>query len=162
MILAISGPPGSGKTTVAEAFAHAHSCELISAGAIFRKEAADRGMTLERFGAYAEAHKEVDQKLDAAVAADVERRAARGQNVVVAGRGQPQRPARRAGRGGKPVSDVRQEILERERSEGTRYLKIYGIEVQDASGFDLVIDSSNQTPEAIVALIGERVASWAR
>ncbi len=182
MILAISGPPGSGKTTVAEAFARAHRCDLISAGTIFRKEAADRGMTLERFGAYAEAHKEVDRKLDAAVAAAVEQRVAKRQNVVVDGRLQPWllarrgipcfkvlidaplevRSARVAGREGKPLSDVRQEILERERSERTRYLKIYGIEVQDASGFDLVIDSSNRTPEAIVAFIGERVASWAR
>lgn len=182
MILAISGPPGSGKTTVAKAFARAHGYALISAGARFRTEAAERGMTLEQFGGYAEAHEEVDRNLDAAVAEEVERRASKAQNLVVDGRLQPWllakrgvpclkvlidaplevRAARIAGREEKASADARREILERERSERTRYLEIYGIDVRDTSGFDLVIDSSYKMPEAIVALIAERVASWTR
>lgn len=181
MILAISGPPGSGKTTVAEAFAKANGYELVSAGILFRREAARRGMTLSQFGAYAEAHEAVDRTLDARVAADVERRAAKGQDVVVDGRLQPWllpkrgvrcfkvlidaplevRSARIAGREGVPPSAARKEILDRERSERTRYIKIYGIDVRDTSSFDLVMDSSDRTPEALVALLAERVSSWA-
>jgi len=113
--------------------------------------------------------------------AEVDKRAVAGTSVVVDGRVQPWllskrrircfkvlidaplevRAKRIAGREGKGLSVARREILERERSERTRYLKIYGIDVRDASGFDLVIDSSNRSPKAIVEMIAERVARWA-
>ena len=55
----------------------------------------------------------------------------------------------------------KKELRERERSERTRYAKIYGIEVRDASAFDLVVDSSDKSPDAVVAILEERVAKWA-
>ena len=69
MILAIGGPPGSGKTTVAERIAKDHGYALVSAGTMFRKMAADRKMSLEEFGRFATEHPEVDRALDAQVVA---------------------------------------------------------------------------------------------
>src|SRR3989442_2846613 len=181
MIVAISGPPGSGKTTVAEGFAKAHGCELVSAGAMFREGAKDYGMSLEKFGRYAEENREIERDLDTRVLKRVEALGRVGKDVVVDGRLQPWlleksgvpclkvlidaplqvRAERIAGREGKTVPQAKKEIRERERSERTRYAKVYEIDIRDSSVFDLVVDSSDKSPEAVVAILVERVAKWA-
>ena len=181
MIVAVSGPPGSGKTTVAERIAKTHRYELVSVGALFRERADDFSMSLEKFGRYAEEHPVIDQELDANALRRVEALMKEGKDVVVDGRLQPWllkkngipcltvlidapfgvRAERIAGREGKSLEQAKKELRERERSERTRYLKIYGIDVRDASAFDLVVDSSDKSPEAVMAILEERVAKWA-
>ncbi len=39
MIIAIGGPPGSGKSTAAALYAETHGCTLVSAGQVFREGA---------------------------------------------------------------------------------------------------------------------------
>jgi len=67
MIIAIGGPPGSGKSTAAALYAETHGCTLVSAGQVFREGARARGLSLEAYGAYAATHPEVDRELDALV-----------------------------------------------------------------------------------------------
>jgi predicted cytidylate kinase len=67
------------------------------------------------------------------------------------------RVSRIAGREGKDLDQVRNEILERERSERTRYEKIYQIDLADLAIYDLVIDSRDITPEKVVGIIREKV-----
>jgi len=180
MIIAISGPPGSGKTTVAERFAKASGFEFISAGAVFREMAADYGMSLADFSRYAQEHHNVDRELDEQIVSRVRKMREAGANVVVEGRLQPWllpkhgipcrkilvdapldvRAERVAGREGNTVKQAEREVREREKSERTRYSRIYGVDVRDRSVFELVVDSSDKTPEAIVAILMERVAAW--
>ena len=49
--------------------------------------------------------------------------------------------------------DVSSEILKREKSEAARYKKYYKIDLNNKSIYDLVIDSSDKTPEVILAII---------
>jgi cytidylate kinase len=177
MILAIGGPPGSGKTTVAERWSAVRGFALVSAGQRFRTMASERGLSLEAFGRAAEQDPSIDRALDAAVLAEVQDKAASGADVVVDGRIQAyllsharipsfkvlidaplhvraERIARRENTG---AADAKHEILIREASERIRYKSIYGIDLRDTSVFDLVIDSRDKTPDEIVARIAAQV-----
>jgi len=178
MILAIGGPPGSGKTTVAERIAAKEGYALVSAGTLFRAMAGERGMSLDAFGEYATDHPEVDRDLDRRVVDDVVRLASEGRGVVVEGRLSAHMLARRgveclkvwidapravraervAGRDGTSVKDAMRSISGREKLERARYKRFYGIDLRDTTTFDLVLDSGVRTPEDLVAEILARVA----
>lgn len=178
MIVAIAGPPGSGKTTVAELFAKAHGYALVSAGGKFRAMAEAKGLSLEAFGQAAQADADIDRSLDRAVLEEILKEDGGGRNVIVDGRIQAHLLAQRrvpclkvlidaplavrakriAGREHKTAKVARREITLRESSERARYKAIYGIDLGDASVYDFVIDSSDKTPDQIVELLWSKVA----
>ena len=47
----------------------------------------------------------------------------------------------------------KEEILNREKSETIRYKKYYDIDVDDTSIYDLVINTSDKTPDDIVNIV---------
>ena len=51
----------------------------------------------------------------------------------------------------------KKEIIEREKSEKTRYKNYYGIDLGNTSIYDLIIDSSNKKPEEIIDIILEKL-----
>ncbi|MCI4371177.1 MAG: cytidylate kinase family protein [Thermoplasmata archaeon] len=177
MILVIGGPPGSGKTTIAQRWATSRGYVLVSAGTRFRAMAKERGMTLEQFGKAAEQDPAIDRALDREILEEIQAKQAAGENVVVDGRIQASllaksgipclkvlidasldvRAERIAGREKKSVREAKEEIIARESSEQVRYKKIYGIDLRDTRVFDLVVDSGKKTPDEIVALIASRV-----
>lgn len=63
-IIALSGSPGSGKSTIAKKLAAKLGYEHISMGDLRRKLARDRGMTLEEFNCWSETHPEGDFDAD--------------------------------------------------------------------------------------------------
>ncbi len=177
MIVAIGGPPGSGKTTVAEKFAQAHAYHLVSAGLRFRQMAKDRGMDLLAFSQAAEKDLEIDRALDRAVLEEILRYDTGGRDVIVDGRIQAQllaarrvpclkvlidaplevRAKRIAGRETTASRKAEAEIQTREASERARYQTLYAIDLADRSVYDLVIDSADKTPDQIVELVWSQV-----
>ncbi len=165
MRITISGPPGSGTTTVAKLLAERLGYRLISAGEIFRKLAAERGMTLEEFSRYAEDNPEIDFYIDKLQ----KEMAERDDNVVVEGRlsgwmvknafkvwiyASPEvRYKRIAQREGKDLARVRTETRRREELEKRRYKKFYSIDLDDVSVYHLAINSEHFRPEEIVDII---------
>ena len=177
MIVAVGGPPGSGKTTVAERFAKAHGYALVSAGLKFRAWAKERGLSLEAFGEAAASDPEIDRALDRAIFEVVLRQDAAGRDVVVEGRIQAPllagrrvpclkilidaplgvRAKRIAGREKTSAKAAEKGIVERAALERDRYKALYGIDLEDRSLYDLVIDSSDKTPDQVVDLVWARV-----
>ena len=169
-VLTISGVPGSGTTTIARLLAEKLNLKMIYIGEIFRELAKEHKMTLEEFGEYADDNPEIDRKLD-------ERQLEYGKlgNIVLEGRlsgcvmrinninafkvlltaDLEERIKRVMGRENKGYEQVREEIEAREELELERYKKIYNLNYLDISVYDLVIDTTDMSPEEIVIKIIE-------
>lgn len=165
MIITISGPPGSGKSTLSRILSARMGMELISIGDIFRKQAEQRCMSLGEFGLLAKSDEGIDSTLDE----EQKRIAEVKDNIVLEGRlsgflvdadlkvwlkaPAGVRAERIAKRENKSVSAATSEILEREQCERERYLNYYNIDIKDLSIYDLVIDSSKWSPEEIGEIV---------
>jgi cytidylate kinase len=164
LLITVSGPPGSGTTTASRRVAQALAVELLPGGEVFRAMAAERGMNLAAFGAYAAEHPEVDVELDTRLAA----RARKG-DVVIESRlagwiahndglasvktwidCEPRiRASRVAGREGITIEQAFDENATRQRVERDRYRAVYGIDMEERSIYDLVLDSGEMSPDEI-------------
>ncbi len=155
LVVAVSGLPGSGKTTYAKYIAEEYGLRYVSNGSLFRELAAEMGMDLEEFHRYAEMNPEIDKMVDQRALEE-----ARKGNVVIDGhfavwllrevadlklvfvaplRVRAERVARREGR---DIDDVIRELELRERSNRERGLKYYGIDIRDLSHADLVLNTA--------------------
>jgi predicted cytidylate kinase len=163
MIVTISGPPGSGKTTVGRHVASMLHCEFRSTGEAFRALAGERGLSLAELGELAERDHSIDRELDERVVAMLK------DPMVLEGRLAGHMCARRripafkvwvdapaevratriAEREGKSPQGVLGEMRVREASELARYRAIYGIDFSDTSVYDMVVDSRAETAESI-------------
>lgn len=169
MIITISGPPGSGTSTLSKMLSARLNMELISIGDIFRKMAEERCMSLEEFGLLAKCNEDVDRKLDE----EQKKIAGEKDNIILEGRLSgflvdahlkvwlkapiEVRAERIAQREGKSVPKAMEETSEREECERERYLKYYNIDIKDLSVYDLVIDSSKWNPEEISEIAGKAI-----
>ena len=163
-IVTIGGLPGAGKTTVAKKAAEDLAIKHVNIGEIFRGLAEARAMTLEEFGEFARRNPDVDKSIDAKTL-DL----AKGGNVLLEGRltgpmlkrngvqafqvwleaPLKVRAQRIAGRDGLSVPSAVAATQAREKVEWDRYFEIYGIDLRDTSGYDLVIDTSEKPAEAV-------------
>jgi len=155
VVVAVSGQPGSGKTTIAREVARVLKVPLVSSGSLFRELAAKSGMDFVEFHKYAEANPEIDKKIDS-MAIEL----AKGGNVVLEGhltawvvrpyadlciylKASRETRAKRVGvRDKKSYEEALREVTEREELNRRRYLSIYGIDIRDLSIFDLVLDTT--------------------
>jgi CMP/dCMP kinase len=162
-LLALGGPPGSGKSTAAKGVAEALHLTVHSAGDLFRAMAAQRRMTLLEFSWYAQEHPEVDLEIDEQMAGlagpgrvlegrlvgeFLRRRGTPARWVDVTAR-EPVRAERIARRDRLTVAEALERTRAREKSERERYTKFYGIDL-DAVHPDLVVDSSDLGPAEVV------------
>ena len=173
MRIAISGPPGSGKTTVSEIVADRLGYKLVLVGQIFRQMADERKMSLDTFGRYAEEDETIDKELDSRMIS----MARSEEDIVIEGRltgalmrrsdieaftvhvdaAEDVRCLRIAKREGKQVDQVLKEMRTRERSESKRYLAYYGIDISNKMIYDLWIDSSAKSAEEVADAVIDEV-----
>jgi cytidylate kinase len=168
LLITISGLPGAGTSTVARLVAEALGIERVDGGTVFRTMAAERGFDVGQFSSVAEEDPEFDLELDQRLANRV-----REGNVVLESRlagwivtneGLPairawidadeeERARRVAAREGDDPVAALEANRAREASERRRYRTYYGIDLDDQTVYDLVIDSTGIDPEAIAESI---------
>jgi predicted cytidylate kinase len=177
LIITISGRPGSGKSLVATRVASELGVRHVSAGDFMRSMAEERRVSILELSRSAEEHDAIDREIDARSA----RLSDEGGSFVMDARlgwrfvpqsikvfleVRPEVAARRifgAARGAEHENVDLESTLEaieaRSQSETERYLSYYGIDYTDHSHYDLVIDTSDLTPGAVVGRVLEHVRS---
>lgn len=168
-LITVSGPPGSGTTTLSRLLKERLGLPYVYAGQIFRDQAEERGMGLEEFGRLCEEDDAVDRGLDDEQTRLLQEAAAGDQGLILEGRlsgwlasraGIPalkvfvdcdevERVRRIVERDGGDDADQAEATRVREESEAVRYNHYYGIDVDDMSPYDLVLDSTGQGPDAL-------------
>ena len=168
MLITISGLPGAGTSTVARLVAAALGVERIDGGTVFRAMAAERGLDVAAFSLVAEHDPEIDLELDQRLA----NRAREGGVLlesrlaawIVTNEGldasrvwmdadEHERARRVAAREGIDPSTALEANRAREASERQRYRTYYGIDLDDQTVYDQVIDSTGIEPAAIAESI---------
>ena len=174
MLITISGPPGSGKSTVASAVAEAFDLEHVSGGDVFRGLAAERGLSLAEFNELAESDESIDRDLDRRLRETASER----DDVVIESRlsgwmaGEHAdikvwldapltvRAARIAEREGSTVDRAREETRVREESERKRYAEYYGIDFEDRSIYDLAVNTARWDAGAVTEIVEAAIGRY--
>ncbi|WP_416840742.1 (d)CMP kinase [Haloferax sp. DFSO52] len=174
MLLTVSGPPGSGKSTTAAALAAAFDLEHISGGDIFRELAAERDMSAVEFNKLAEEDDQIDRDLDRRLRTIALER----DGVLLESRlagwlaGDEAdlrlwldapvhvRAARIADREDKSAELAREETVTREESEALRYNEYYDIDITDLSIYDIALNTARWGPEEVTAICTAAVEAY--
>ena len=163
MIITVSGPPGTGTSTLSRILAKELGLRRVNSGDLFRKIADDRGISVGELGRIAEEGPEIDYLID-----DAQKAMALEAGGVFEGRisahvldadlkillkaDRMVRAERIASREKKLVEDALRESKVREECEARRYEKYYNIDVSDFSVYDLVIDSGTWNERGVAAI----------
>ena len=173
MIIAIGGLHGTGKSTCAKALAKIFNLRYVSAGEMFREIAREKGVSIEELSKLSEVDKSIDLAID-----EKTRKEAKNGNVVLEGQLTPwivknnalkiyisaskeDRLTRISKRDGVTLEKAEKETLTREASERKRYKEYYGINIEDLSIYDLIIDTSLFSKEETIKTL-EKIVKVAK
>ena len=155
MIITVSGPHGTGKSTYAARLAKALLIRHVSAGTVFRRIAKEKKISLEELGEKALEDPSIDKLVDERTIAE----AYKG-NVVVDGQlagwilkdrsdlriyltaPEDIRLERIAKRDKVTLKEAQAQTEQRESVQRERYLRHYGFQVEDRSIYHLILDTS--------------------
>lgn len=162
--ITVGGLAGTGTSTLCRVLRDRTGLPYAYAGQLFRDEAAARGMTLAEFSRLSERDPAMDRALDARQVALL-----REGGLVLEGRlagwlayreqlpalkiwvvcDEDVRMGRVAQRDGDDIDVQRTVTLAREASEADRYRRYYDIDLGDLAPYDLVLDSTDASPEEL-------------
>jgi cytidylate kinase len=161
LVITIGGPHGTGKSTYAKMIAKQFKIRYVSAGQLFRDLAKEKGVSLEELSKQAANSPEIDRMIDERSAAEAEKGDAVIEGQLAAWMAKDlaqvriylkapdeERMARIANRDHLDRQAARRQTLERERIQRERYMRYYGINTDDLSLYNVIIDTGNRSVES--------------
>ena len=153
LVITVAGPHGSGRTTQAKLISEEFGLRYISAGTIFRQRAKELGLSLEEMTLKASESSDFDNYLDriskeeskiGGVIIDATLSAWMAEDPdlrIYLTCPLEERVKRIASREGRDASEIEKETKFRERKERERFMEYYGINIDDLSVYDMVINT---------------------
>ena len=166
VVITISGPHGSGKSTYAKGIAKALNLKYVSSGQTFRRLAEESGCDLEDFSAQCEKDREIDKKID-----EITVEEAKKGNVVLEGQlaswmakdfadfhiyvtaSFNTRVRRIAGRDKKNFNQAKKETIARTKSEIRRFKKMYDIDIRNKEIYDLTLSTDRLSKNKCMSIL---------
>ena len=175
LVVTISGLHGTGKTTYARMLAKDFGLRHISAGELFRRIAGERGISIAEFSRIASRNQEIDKIID-----EQTKKGAEAGSVIIDGllaswiagdlanikvhlvAPEKIRISRIARRDGIPYKEAKKITLLRERIERERFKRVYNIDIDDKSIYDLALNTGLLSLEANVEVIRKFIQEYTK
>ncbi len=170
VVIVVSGPPGSGKTTQAKMIAEHYGLKYYSAGMIFREIAREKGVSIEELSRIAAVDPNIDLEIDSR-SLEVAKRG----NVVIDGHltawivseyadikilvtaPLKVRIARIARRDNKLLEEAARETIVREFLQMRRFINYYGLDPYELGVFDVIVNTEKYGPKETFNIIREAI-----
>ena len=178
-IISLSGDLASGKGTVSKILMSDLNYGIYRNGEYFRKLAKDNNMSVTEFNEYVDKHPEIDKQIEKSASiyaedhdnfvidarlgwyavpesfkvylkVDVEESAKRAFND----------PNRKETESFNTIEEQKEDIIKRYNMENERYFNLYNVHKDDMNNYDLVIDTTNLTPEEVAKKIEDEYSKW--
>ena len=178
-IISIEGELASGKGAVSSVLTEKLNYGIYRNGEYFRKLAKEHNMDVTSFNKYVEKHPEIDLQIEKSASEYAE---THDKFVIDARLGWYAVPesfkvyltvdineaARRAFNDEKrkdtesfsTIEEQKEDMIKRYKLENERYFNLYNVRKEDKSNYDLVLDTTNNTPEEIADIIIEKYKEW--
>ena len=175
MIISIAGDLGSGKSSARKLLAEKLGCSHLGVGDMFRKMAAEKGLSIHEMNEIVIKNPHMDREMDERVARIANEKG----SIVVDGHVLwhflPQslkvflevdidEAARRlfeerrsSEKENKTLEDTKQGLINRAIHEEKRYASVYNLEYRNLDNFDVIINTTNLSPSEVVNKILEEV-----
>ena len=178
-IITITGDHASGQGTASNLLKEHLGYEIYRNGQYVRKLASEKGMSIVEFQVYLNEHPDLDREIEKSATKYAEEH----DNLIVdaklgwfaipdsfkvylkvdidiAVKRAYEDSARKDTEPFKSIEEAKEKILYRHREETNRWIEEYGVNRDDMSNYDLVVDTSNLTPEEVTKKILEEYKNW--
>lgn len=180
-IISLAGELSSGKGTVSKILMEELNYGVYRNGDYFRKLAKDRGMSVTEFNEYVKQHPEIDIQIENSAkeyaknhekfiidarlgwyAVPESFKVYLKVDIDVAAKRAFENKDEEKGKTEKfdTIEEQKEDMQKRYKLENERYFQLYGVRKEDTSNYDLVIDTTNLTPQETANIIKKEYLEW--